>query len=196
MREKITLKELKARYPYQFEGKHIGRHVYPGWMEVFAELCFQVDKLLSEQAPDLKERFHWVQLKEKFGAGRFYYKLNDRFELRLDAQMPAKPPDPALIQSILLGTYVDEDEKPDPQKERESEVLVKIQHLAMAAESKTTRMCLICGAPGEVDSTGGWMMVLCPEHARERQERGNLNHHFPKMEESDKWSSPWDKTDK
>ncbi len=59
----ITPKELKARFEYQFTGKHLGRTFYRGWFPTFVQLCDGVDALLAED----KRGFNWLQIKEKWG---------------------------------------------------------------------------------------------------------------------------------
>lgn len=63
--------ELKKRFPYQFDGPHIGYSFATGWFPIFAQLCIDIDHVLS---PD-KHGFHWEQLKEKFGVARWYASL-------------------------------------------------------------------------------------------------------------------------
>jgi hypothetical protein len=73
-----TPRSLKARYPYQFEGQPISMSFSRGWFDLFAQLCEDIDKTLGED----KRGFHWIQIKEKFGAVRVYYQIdpdtNDR----------------------------------------------------------------------------------------------------------------------
>jgi hypothetical protein len=64
-----TLKEIKARYPYQFEGPNMGIGVANGWIPLIADLCMDIDLALGEN----KRGFHWTRIKEKFGSARFHY---------------------------------------------------------------------------------------------------------------------------
>jgi hypothetical protein len=41
--------------------------------------------------------------------------------------------------------------------------------LVLAASNKTVNMCICCGKSGSMDSTGGYMLTLCPEHAAVRR---------------------------
>jgi hypothetical protein len=66
-----TPKELKARYPYQFEGQAISMSFARGWLPAFAQLCTSIDHALGDD----KRGFHWRQIKEKFGAARVYFQL-------------------------------------------------------------------------------------------------------------------------
>lgn len=52
-----------------------------GWYELISELCYKIDKLITDKYPDLKKvepynygypTFYVTQVKEKFGGLRFY----------------------------------------------------------------------------------------------------------------------------
>ncbi|WP_291012939.1 hypothetical protein [Hydrogenophaga sp.] len=64
-------KELKARFPYQFEGEAISMSYSRGWFHLFSRLCADIDETLGKD----KRGFQWVQVKEKFGAARVYFRL-------------------------------------------------------------------------------------------------------------------------
>lgn len=66
-----TPKELRARFPYQFEGKQISMSYHRGWFQLFTRLCADIDEALGED----KRGFQWIQVKEKFGAARLYFRL-------------------------------------------------------------------------------------------------------------------------
>lgn len=67
-------KDLRARFPYQFEGEPISMSHPRGWFHLFSRLCADIDEVLGED----KRGFRWVQVKEKFGATRLYFLLADR----------------------------------------------------------------------------------------------------------------------
>ncbi|MDF1484176.1 MAG: hypothetical protein EON54_02650 [Alcaligenaceae bacterium] len=60
---------LKARFPYMFQGPNIGLDLYEGWMQILARACKRVDVVLGQH----KAEFHFCQIKEKYGSARFYY---------------------------------------------------------------------------------------------------------------------------
>lgn len=60
--------ELRALFPYQFNGPNIGHSLTTGWFPIFARLCLDIDRVLGAD----KQGFHWEQLKEKYGAARWY----------------------------------------------------------------------------------------------------------------------------
>lgn len=64
-------KELRARFPYQFEGEAISMSYSRGWFRLFSRLCADIDQALGED----RRGFHWLQVKEKFGAARMYFWL-------------------------------------------------------------------------------------------------------------------------
>lgn len=67
----MTPKSLIDAYAYQFSEKAVGIALFKGWFPIFSRLCADVDKELG----DNKRDFFWVQVKEKFGAARFYYSM-------------------------------------------------------------------------------------------------------------------------
>lgn len=54
----LSLKELQARYPYQFKDPELGVSMAKGWVVVFAQLCADVDHVLGQD----KRGFHWSQV--------------------------------------------------------------------------------------------------------------------------------------
>lgn len=67
-----TPRALKLRYPYMFEGAHIGHAFHRGWFRLFSETCRDIDALLGLD----KRGFHWAQLKEKFGTASWYFRMD------------------------------------------------------------------------------------------------------------------------
>lgn len=65
---RLTKEALQARFPYMFEGPHIGLDFHEGWMPILAAACEKVEAALG---PD-KAGFHFTQIKEKYGSARFY----------------------------------------------------------------------------------------------------------------------------
>lgn len=49
-----------------------------GWIAVFVQLCIDIDLLLG----DNKHGFHWEQVKEKYGSARYYWDMEDNFDLQ------------------------------------------------------------------------------------------------------------------
>lgn len=145
-----NIKNLKQRFPYQFEGENIGVDVAKGWLEFFTKLCEDIDALLGDD----KQGFHWTQVKEKFGACRFYWGLGEK----------SSPIHVDIIATDSLIQYVEEEEDED-----RKDLYSKINELTAAAQDQTKKICIICGKPGSMDNTGGYYLVLCKEHIAQRK---------------------------
>jgi hypothetical protein len=153
----LSLKELQARYPYQFKDPELGISMAKGWVVVFAQLCADVDQVLGQD----KRGFHWSQVKEKFGSARFYFQFKGRQpDLRLDIQMPGG----------VLSQVVPSGQEPPADQDRSFEQInAEIRQLALRAEAATRRVCLVCGHEGSQDVDDGYALVLCPEHRAQRR---------------------------
>jgi hypothetical protein len=57
-----------------FPDKNLGYGFAHGWFPGFVSLCESIDVLLG---PD-KRKFHWTQLKEKMGSGRYHFAIQSR----------------------------------------------------------------------------------------------------------------------
>jgi hypothetical protein len=69
-----TPKELMARYQYMFPAQNLGFGFARGWFPGFVRLCESIDGLLGPN----KRGFHWTQLKEKMGTGRYHYSVKSK----------------------------------------------------------------------------------------------------------------------
>lgn len=74
--ERVRLADLPLRYPALFPKGPLtwGFEHGEGWTDLVAELCQNIDARLRQ---DPGARFRVKQVKEKFGALRFYYELHD-----------------------------------------------------------------------------------------------------------------------
>lgn len=166
---------LPAKYPYQFERCRLGVDMTPGWTPIFAKLCEDVDQLLGED----KRGFSWVQVKEKWGAARFYFELAG---LAPDKRVDLQSPDGA--RSLIL--------KPEDEGQRSPEIQQlthKLRNLILAAEKATQHTCAMCGKPGELDRGRGHFLTLCSEHAALRKEHGSLGEELWIVVQHGKWSA-------
>lgn len=171
----LSLKDLQARYPYQFKDSELGISMAKGWVVVFAHLCADVDHALGKD----KRGFHWSQVKEKFGSARFYFEFAGRKpDLRLDLHTP----------DGLLSRVVPAERPFRSDDDRSFEQLnAEIRQLTLAAEAATRRVCVVCGKEGHQDIDGGYVLVLCPEHqAQRRQPQGPPNFWDSLLDEKDK----------
>lgn len=142
-------RDLKARFPYQFQGKHMEHNVPKGWLAVFETLCADIDQVLGDD----KLGFYWIQCKEKYGTARFYFNFADgTSSMRLD----------------MVGANGRVSLKPKPQElDVDTDLFVKCEVLVDAAEAKTEELCYVCGAPGTLCEKTEWLLTLCPDHAQE-----------------------------
>jgi hypothetical protein len=147
----ITPKLLQAKYPYMWAGKHIGISIPKGWMLIFEDLCDAIDQILGDD----RQGFHWSQVKEKFGAGRFYYDYKKGSgPLRIDVQTPA---------GVL--SFANEPEHPKSLTDKQIVMRNTIFNLIQEAESKTNKTCICCGNAGH-QVQDGWILTLCDKHER------------------------------
>lgn len=136
--------KLEIKFPYQFAGNHIGIDVEPGWLRLFEKLCADVDQLVK-QAPPPPVKFYWVQVKEKWGTLRTYYKSQ---ATRVDIIIPGQG-----VQMLKIQT--DTAPKPD--------VWQAIEDLVSGAETASATICLFCGAPGSLRKLR-WWRTTCDAH--------------------------------
>jgi len=139
--EPQSLRELQARYPYQFDGPWLEIEVALGWMPLFSQLCADVDLALDADTYG----FSWSQIKEKFGSARFYCRFGGREPVPCDYRTDRN------------------------HSRNYRQVVMEVFNLTEQAEEATLSICLACGKAGSRDSTGGYLLVLCPEHQVQRQ---------------------------
>jgi hypothetical protein len=148
-----TPKQLKQRFAYMFEGDNIGISIPRGWMPEFAKLCEQIDDLLGQD----KCEFHWRQCKEKFGSARWYWAMNGgrKQAIRIDII--------SNMQAVSTTLKSAKPTQPVPSLQDQ------IGELIGKAEAKTQHACIVCGQSGKLDQQEAYVLVLCAEHARQRQ---------------------------
>lgn len=134
-----TKSAIIERYAYQFENSpDYVISLGAGWYDTFVKLCGEIDSVLD--GDDLG--FEWFQAKEKFGTPRFQIRYRTSEDESLD-------------ETIELSSEV---------KAKRAEISTVIR----AAVDHASGLCLVCGKPGNLDETGGYVMLLCPHHAMER----------------------------
>lgn len=151
-----TPAELKAKYLYMFPDESLGFSIAHGWIDLFAQLCADIEALLGEE----KLRFHWIQVKEKFGSARFYWQFG-KYEPLLTIDIFGEDEIVSIrVPSVRRRKHAKDDELH----------MKRIDELVKSATRKTREMCVVCGEPGKLDSSGGYLLVLCPEHAQQRMD--------------------------
>lgn len=139
--------DLVERYPYQFAPGGMRWYTFhAGWFAVFEQLCSDIDTVLGPN----KHNFRWAQLKEKFGSARWYFDTQSGRTVRVDIQGA----DGVQMARVLRRHCPD--------------WLDQVAGLCDVAEARTEHLCIACGAPGEIDNSRHWLLVLCPEHGRMR----------------------------
>lgn len=139
-----TPTQLKARFPYQFEGKHLGLSFAKGWFPAFTKLCADIDAALGED----KQGFQWDQIKEKFGWARYYYLCD------LDGKPPTRFD---LFSESGLTLAAAAGKSKDP-------IFTEINRLIDEAETATKHTCIHCGKPGANSNQKGYYLVECEHH--------------------------------
>lgn len=140
MNQITTPAQLKTAYPYMF-----ARPLRPdafgfnrGWFGLVAGACEQIDAIVRDDR--FRHRFHWVQIKEKFGTLRVYSRARGIGNtLRLDMISPAGV---ASFESVPAG------------KSRDALVGRAIREVVPAAEVASARTCIVCGAAGRAQEGG------------------------------------------
>ena len=128
---------LNHRYPYLFDGEHLGHDILPGWLSIIEELCAHLDAALSDHE---KPQVHFSQLKEKLGGLRAYLNVAP---LRIDifGEGPS-------ISGYIRG-------------EETSNLFTRLGPLIRDAEEKSFQTCCFCGAPGKLRGDRSWFLTLC-----------------------------------
>ena len=146
--------QLIAALPYQFTGRNIGISFHRGWQGLFSRLCFGIDEALGEN----KRGFHWMQVKEKWGALRAYHHM-DKTEDGLSyapVKVSEQQPNGQMKQVLVLN---EESSTGDPIGKR-------ISDLIDAACEEAAHTCMVCGEPAEIKNLG-WVVCLCDHHEKQ-----------------------------
>lgn len=143
-----ALQPLAERFPYLFEGQHIGLFLPTGWISRLTALCEEIDAMLSPEQRTA-EFVHFVQLKEKFGTARIYiegdFEEHGGVTVWENGQLVA---DPHANGSTLQD---------------------RLQRACRQAEAETAQLCAGCGEPAEQRNLGGYLLVLCEQHYEDRR---------------------------
>jgi len=163
-----TIAELLAAYPYMFKGEALGLALHRGWYPTFAKLCEDIDELLGDD----KRIFHWVQLKEKFGAARWYAHYELKEGERGGVQFAVQQEDGSLlpVEPNLSSATID--------------------GLINLAQDETSMMCIVCGQQASIASHRGWYQCLCKKHTNVVFGGGQLPNHWFQIGKDDP-ADPW-----
>ena len=149
---------LGASHPALFEGRMPkNSDLADGWYLIVDQLCAHID---GELGPELSREFVTLQIKEKFGTLKFYWRLGTQGDLRLDIFTAAG--------SVSSGVS-----KATPSRSRNAKDINQARERVRAHVDATcaasAQLCQRCGSPGVLcKSRTGWASTLCNEHSRER----------------------------
>lgn len=133
---------LVQSYPYMFAPPNLGLSMRVGWLQLFAQLCADIDALLGDD----KCGFRWRQTKEKFGSARWYWVMVGKSDQIVDVVSD---------QEDLFITYA---------TESKGEIQAAVRQLIDDATDKTEAMCIACGQNAMRKLHRGWLVVCCEEH--------------------------------
>jgi hypothetical protein len=127
----------------------IASYLSPGWYQLVDRLCTDIEAALG----DACAMFEVLQVKEKFGGLRFYYRLQGASDLHIDLQSP--------IGVDTVKSHTPSDETAD-----------RVRCLVQKAEADSKLLCEKCGASSKVHNLKGWLVTLCEQHLAERVAAG------------------------
>ncbi|MEJ8850816.1 hypothetical protein [Variovorax rhizosphaerae] len=142
-----TPRTLRSRFPYMFSGPNIGFAFYRGWMLILRNACEEIDALLGAD----KRHFHWIQIKEKLGTGRFYYHLDGGgggVTVRVHDLTSSLPPQAPIVLEPA----------------GQDEVVLKVSAIVQHAELATHSACIVCGATATPRAYDGYWVNVCALH--------------------------------
>jgi hypothetical protein len=144
------LQRLIERHPAIFRGRAPGvpSYVTPGWFNLIDKLCIDIE---AELGVDGCSAFEVMQIKEKFGTLRFYYRIGESEDLHVDVMSPDG------LQHFVARTSL---EGADGLKEQEA----RVRQLVAAACVASETTCETCGAPAQLRDVRGWLTTLCDKH--------------------------------
>ena len=142
--------EIIDQYPEQFQGGpyFLGISIDSGWTPIVLDACREIQERLT--ADELR-RFHWIQIKEKFGGLKLYWGPDNTISVAII--------EPATVHSLEIAS----DEPPGFTKP----TVLAIREIVARACERAGRTCEICGGPGRLYADGYWQ-TLCEDCAAER----------------------------
>lgn len=132
---------LVAAHPLLFHGRSpaIASDLPEGWFDIVDALCRSISAALDPASADT---FKVWQIKEKFGALRFYSSFVDA-----DGAQSAGEGRQTVGRPVLIKT---------------------VRALVLEAERQSSVTCARCGEAGTRREFGGWVVTLCDRHADAR----------------------------
>ena len=149
------LQRLIDAHPHLFCGKAPAVHSYvtAGWYGLLDKLCRDLESLLG---PESCAAFSVIQIKEKFGTLRFYYRFGEEEDLHVDLLSPEGR------VHLVCG-------RGEPASGEDLQT--RIRELVGQACAASETACEQCGALGQLRNLGGYLVTLCDPHLAERSAR-------------------------
>ena len=146
------LRRLVDAHPLIFRSKApaVPSYISTGWYRLVDTLCSDIESTLG---PEDCARLEVRQVKEKFGALRFYYRLDGRADLHIDVAS-------ANSRMRFVGRSAQGSDDLAPKEAR-------VRELVTAACAASESLCETCGAPAQLRNLGGWLTTLCDQHLDE-----------------------------
>lgn len=142
MEQQKSLDQLMADLGYMFTKP--GYYTYhQGWFSVFEDLCRNIDSMLGSD----KRYFRWVEIKEKYGAARFYFEMDGLSDLILDLNVGGR--------HISIR-------KP---RGMEDKLRGLVTQKIVEAQDSTAKKCIVCGDAAEVKLRDRLLVCLCDSHS-------------------------------
>ncbi len=152
----ITPASLHARFPYMFplegEGRRRAYRFFRGWLPSLAQACEDIDARLGVD----KRGFHWTRVREKFGSPSFDYQMAGKARVAINIHRPTEVHRHEWEPS---GGH-------DP-------VALAIDEIVLQLELRLRCLCIVCGAPSEINNDRGPWASLCPEHRADTFDEGH-----------------------
>ena len=173
MREELEL-QLRQEYPFMDHPRRL--ECGEGWFPLLRRLCADIAALYDGDG--VPTDLILLQVKEKFGGLRIYYKFPD-----------SGFPDTGKIGAVqafdFLGNGTLRLMPGGGADEKERARRQAIGELVRETERRSREICELCSAPGEIQTLPWrWRKCLCPEcfsrmvrswEARERKPRGKIS---------------------
>ncbi len=140
-----NMRRLVAEHPLLFREQlpRCSSQLSNGWYELVSTLCRDIELVFGVEGCDA---FVCHQIKEKFGALRFYWSHGEARDIYIDFI----DVDGAVSGTISRGEF-------DSQK-------TLVRSLVETAMSASEVTCEECGRPGNLKLKNGWYLTRCNEH--------------------------------
>ena len=150
--------KLENEFPFMRRGKNRGEQIKEfgtindlygafgcscgdGWYELLRSLCSEI--AAAYRATGLPEDIKILQVKEKFGRLRFYYRFGN--------------------EDCGISTIDFSDGCSIRLPKGHSDLHQKIKDIVMKWEEESANICMCCGSPGRLRTDISWIQTLCDE---------------------------------